>query len=407
MTGLVEQSPSSGGPSKDVPEGKGYLIVPRAHKMSLAKASPSASMSKQSSILPLNPLQQGSGAAQGKGVSAVGDGAFPLSPRTSQDLMDWNMGAYSPSNEYNPKKAASFQWGDGYKALPPQFEDSYLQEPPQGVSEPREQMSHALAKASPSASMSKQGSVLPLNPLQQGSGGAGAPTQEASQGKGVSAVGDDALQLSSGTSQDLPDWIIQAYSPSNEFDSEVAAFYQQGDGYEALLPQFEVSNLHDVPQGDNWHRPNKMSDTLGQAPSSASMSKQGSGGAGAPQGKEVSAGRVWSFASSAGTSQSQDQTGWNMGGYSPSNEYDSEMAAFYKQGDGSKGSDMQELPQGVSEPYLPSLIVQTSSGYKRSRISATTDQYSFNQGPEAFGVYPENWVNSEMPGSTKRSDFKM
>ena len=533
MTSLVDQSSSSGGPRKGVPEGKRYLMEPRAHKMSLAKASPSGSIAKRGSILSITPLQQdsdGAGASQGKGVSAVGNGSFSLSSKTSQDLTDWNMGAYSPSKELD-SEAASYQHDDSYKPLPPQFEDSNLQEPPQGVSDPREQkMSHALAKASPSVSMSKQGSILPLNPLQQGSGGVGAANQEAPQGKGVSAVVDGALQLSSGTSQDLPDWIIQDYSPSYEFDSEVAAFFQQGDGYEALLPQFEVSDLHEAPQG------NKGSHALDQAYSSASMSKQGSGGAGAPQGKGVSAvvddafqlssgnsqdlpdwiiqdysqskeldsevvasyqqgddykdgppqfedshlqeppqgvsepreqklshalakARAyspsteydsemadfyqqgdgsevsdiqelpqganqealqrkgvsivgdWSFASSSGNSPSQDQMGWNMGAYSQSDDYDSEMAAFYQQGEGSEVSDMEELPQGVSEPYPPSFIVQTSRGYKRARMSATSNQYSLNQGPEAFSVYlgqlPDDWANYQMPSSTKGSHFKM
>ncbi|CAL8262153.1 unnamed protein product [Arctogadus glacialis] len=119
---------------------------------------------------------------------------------------------------------------------------------------------------------------------------------------------------------------------------------------------------------------------LAQASSSASMSQQGSSEA-APRGKGVSKVGDWSFASSGGNTQSQAQTGWNMGG-------DSGMAAVYQQ---SEGSDMQELPQEVSEPYSPSFIVQTSSGYKRSRLSGTTDEYSLNKGLEAYGINPEDF----------------
>ena len=138
-----------------------------------------------------------------------------------------------------------------------------------------------------------------------------------------------------------------------------------------------------------------MSHALSQASSSV---QQGSSEAGAPQGKGVSAVGHGSF---AGTSQSRDQTGWNMGAYSPSTEYDSEMAALFQQGDGSEGSDM-EL-QRVSEPYPPIFIVQRSHGYKHSRMSATSDHYSLNQGPEAFGglVSPEDFMNSKMSSSTK------
>ena len=132
-----------------------------------------------------------------------------------------------------------------------------------------------------------------------------------------------------------------------------------------------------------------------------SSSKTSAANEEAPQGKGVSKIGDWSFASSSGNSPSQDQMGWNMGAYSPS--YDSEMAASYQQGDGSEGSDM-EL-QRVSEPYPPIFIVQTSRGYKHSRMSATSDQYSLNQGPEAFG--PEDWANYQMPSSTKGSHFKM
>ena len=149
-------------------------------------------------------------------------------------------------------------------------------------------------------------------------------------------------------------------------------------------------------------RVNKMSQALAQKSSSASTAPWASSEAGAPQRRGVSVVGAWAFPSHAGTSQSQDQTGLNMGAYSQSNEYGSEMAAFFQQGDGSEGYDMVELPQGVSEPYPPSFIVQTSNGYKRSRISATSDKYSLNQGPEAFGVNLE-----KMSGSTKGSDFKM
>ena len=123
---------------------------------------------------------------------------------------------------------------------------------------------------------------------------------------------------------------------------------------------------------------------LAQASSSASMSQQGSSEADAPQGKGVSKVGDWSFASSGGNTQSQDQTGWNMGG-------ESEMAAVYQQADGFEGSDMQELPQEVSEPYSPSFIVQTSSGYKRSRLSGIADEYSLIKGLEEYGINPEDF----------------
>ena len=210
----------------------------------------------------------------------------------------------------------------------------------------------------------------------------------------------------------------------------MSAFYQQGDGFEALLPQFEVSDLEEPQQGVSEPREQKRCHSLSQASASSSMSKQGSGGAG-----------VWEVPELEAKEQSNYLTAWNMEGYSPSNEYDSAMAAFYQQGDGSEvsdmqelqqgvieplgdgsevfdmqelqqgvieplgdgseHSDMQELPSGVSEPYPPSFIIQIGSGYQRSRLSATSDKYSLNQGPEAFGIYPEDWDNYQMPSSIK------
>ncbi|XP_056433281.1 uncharacterized protein LOC130371509 isoform X1 [Gadus chalcogrammus] len=341
MTGLVDQRASSGGPSEDVPENEGHLIEPRALKTSPAKASPSVSMSKEGSILPLNPLQQGSGGAgapnqeapQGKGVSAVVAGAHQLSSGTSQELSDWTRQAYSPSNEVDSEVSAFYQQGDGFEALLPQFEVSDLQEPQQGVSEPREQKRcHALSQASSSSSMSKQGS-----------GGAGVwevPELEAKD-----------------QSNYLTAWNMEGYSPSNEYDSAMAAFYQQGDGS-------EVSDMQELQQG--------VIEPLGDGSEVFDM-------------QELQQGVIEPLADGSEGSDMQEL----------------QQGVIEPLGDGSEHSDMQELPSGVSEPYSPSFIIQIGSGYQRSRLSATSDQYSLNQGPEPYGVYPEDWDNYQMPSSIK------
>ncbi|CAL8381370.1 unnamed protein product [Gadus morhua 'NCC'] len=338
MTGLVDQRASSGGPSEDVPENEGHLIEPRALKKSPAKASPSVSMSKEGSILPLNPLQQGSGGAgapnqeapQGKGVSAVVAGAHQLSSGTSQELSDWTRQAYSPSNEVDSEVSAFYQQGDGFEALLPQFEVSDLQEPQQGVSEPREQKRcHALSQAS---SMSKQGS-----------GGAGVwevPELEAKD-----------------QSNYLTAWNMEGYSPSNEYDSALAAFYQQDDGS-------EVSDMQELQQG--------VIEPLGDGSEGSDM-------------QELQQGVIEPLGDGSEVFDMQEL----------------QQGVIEPLGDGSEHSDMQELPSGVSEPYPPSFIIQIGSGYQRSRLSATSDQYSLNQGPEAFGIYPEDWDNYQMPSSIK------
>lgn len=135
--------------------------------------------------------------------------------------------------------------------------------------EPRTyRMSPALTQASPSGSMSKLDYMLPFNPLRHGSGGAGAANQKALQDMGVSAVGGGAHTLNSGTSQnrDMTAWNMGAYSPGSEYDSVMAAFYQQGLGYEAFQPHFvsEPNPAIFIVQSDGGYQRSRQSATANQ-----------------------------------------------------------------------------------------------------------------------------------------------
>ncbi|KAJ3607485.1 hypothetical protein NHX12_024536 [Muraenolepis orangiensis] len=127
-----------------------------------------------------------------------------------------------------------------------------------------------------------------------------------------------------------------------------------------------------------------------------------------PKGKGGLAAGSTSFNPSSGAFPSLDLANWNPGAFSQSNGDYSPMDVFYPQSEGSQylqpqseSYDLQEPPQGVSEPYPSTFIVQSGGGYRRSRLSATRDRYSLNQDPEEFGVDPEDFSNDELPNSNK------